>query len=736
MTQIFTNSGLGIANSSIAQLGNYGPKDKALLGQGDEMDSSGKQTIEWTFYQGLVQEITAMSAGERVHHLRYDYDRQHRLCKVSRDLGEGKVYWLTYDYAGDSSRITAIHQSDGTALRIDYDDKGRVKNLVDGEGRSTSYQYSPGKTLVTNDLAATWAYRYDDENRLTGIDGPGNSHTRYEYEGKYLAAVHQGSLHWQLSYNEAGDCIRIQEPTGQITTRIFDSEHRLLNETSYTAFDGNHHPLKPQTSRCIYDDQGHLRFKVSKDGTVLEHRYNKEGQLESSRNYLHTDYDLSQFTSDRVLTLIEMLSWVEKQNPQAISLVHYHYDWRGLLDEEVHYAQIDGQGEGLSKDALLTRFRYDAAGRLVGKAVPLAHDFSITTYLYDDLGRLIQRVDNQKHYERFEYDDTHQRVITTDANGLQTIRTYDHAGLLFTTQYLDSKQWNYGTIRYSYDGAGRLQSEINADGKASYYFYDNEGQLIAKCEPGGRLSEYRYDNEKRLLQTIHYHDAVATTSWSTKIPVWLAIKPKPDPKDRVSQTIYNDYNQIAYQIDAEGAVIAFTYNAAGQIISKTAYATRLNNTILSQTLTAANLSLQTSTDDRCHYFFYDAEGRLHAEVDGEGAATAFRYDREGHVWATIRYANRISFPLYSEWVAPKSSSRDIYRFSLFNAVGSKVADIDPLGYPTTYEYNERGLLIKKHSFSTKLDETVFETINDKTTVADLALSKRPLTIPPLIPTMI
>lgn len=36
MTQVFTNDGLGISGSSLGQLGNYGPKGKAELGQGGE----------------------------------------------------------------------------------------------------------------------------------------------------------------------------------------------------------------------------------------------------------------------------------------------------------------------------------------------------------------------------------------------------------------------------------------------------------------------------------------------------------------------------------------------------------------------------------------------------------------------------------------------------------------------------------------------------------------------------
>ncbi|WP_131764366.1 RHS repeat protein [Legionella drozanskii] len=684
------------------------------------IDTSDKQTIKWVFDNGFLQDLNVLSDGEIIHHLHYDYDAQHRLQKVTRDLGQGKVYWISYDYVSDSNQISAIRQSDGTSLLIDYDSVGRVKKLIDGEKRATNYEYFDGRTVIRNGLGETWTYYYDQQSRLTAIDGPENSPIRYEYTGQHLTAVHQANLHWLFDYNEAGDCITVQEPSGQMTKRVYDNEHRLLSETSYTRFDGNHSPETPETKHFIYDERGHLRFLIAKDGTVSEYRYNQEGQCLTSRTYLKSGYS----TCQQKLELNDLLTWVSEQDSQTISLSSYHYDWRGLLDVETHYASIDENGEGSSYRALVTGFRYDAAGRLVEKAVPLNQGFSITSYLYDDLGRLIQSCDNQNHFQRFEYDDMHQRIVETNARGLQTIRSYDHSGLLLTTQYLDSNKRNYGTIQYAYDAAGQLQSETHIDGSVSYYFYDEEGRLQAKCEPGGQLTEYRYDEEGRLVQTINYSEKAVTADWKTKIPEWTEIKPKNTLDDRISQIIYNDFNQIAYQINAEGAVLAFDYNPAGQVICKTAYAIRLESYIASHHLTINELKLQLSDNDRSIYYFYDSEGRLQAEVNGEGAAISYRYDRRGNLLESIRYANHPSFTLNSKWVVPEKNDNDIHSFSLFNTAGLKVADIDPEGFAITYEYNDRGLLIQKRSFSTVLTETVFVKLHENTVLTDLNLQEK------------
>ena len=77
-------------------------------------------------------------------------------------------------------------------------------------------------------------------------------------------------------------------------------------------------------------------------------------------------------------------------------------------------------------------------------------------------------------------------MIETNAKGLQIIRTFDHTGLVLATQYLDSKQQDFGSIQYSYDSRGHLQSETSVDGKTTYFFYDQEGLLKAKCESSGQ----------------------------------------------------------------------------------------------------------------------------------------------------------------------------------------------------------------------------------------------------------
>ena len=683
------------------------------------IDKSGKQKITWSFQNGLLQDVTTTSDGVITHHLHYEYDDHQRLHKVSRDLGQGKTFWITYDYAGDSNRISDIKQSDGTALHIEYDAQGRVKKLVDGEGRISIYDYQSGKTTVTNGFGESWTYYYDDKNRLTGIDGPEQYRIRYQYEGALLSSITQGNQIWKFNYNDEGDCIRVEEPSGQVTQRVYDSAHHLISETHYQLFDGTHHPIKPVTTRYIYDERGHLLFAIASDGTVTERRYDEQGQLINTRCYLRAAYDLSSLDPDALISRQDLESWVKQQNPQEVSLIDYRYDWRGQLIEEIHYGNIDTLGQGIPTGALSTRSRYDAAGRLVEKNTPIDGRWNTTQYLYDDLGRLIQTIDNQNHTQLIEYDDAHQRIIQTDVNGLQTIRLYDKSGLLLSVMRMDISH-TYGTTTYKYDAAGRLIAETGVDGQTVYTFYDHQGRVQAQVNSSGQVTETFYNEDGLIIKTLQYEQHVTTGGWLEEFPIFETTKPLRSTKDRISQIVYNQYNQIAYKIDSEGAVIEYKYDAQGLLISATAYAKRLDQFNPEQTLTWDVIQLIPDAKDRTTYYYYDKQGRLEAQVNGEGFATYYRYDRLGHLIETCRYANSMSKSYSGDWIQDKPDaniSKDIHTYSIYDGRGLKVADIDGEGYLTEYRYDARGLLQEKCAYELAIDKSI--PINETTTLAQI-----------------
>ena len=677
-------------------------------------DLSQKQSVIWSFQAGFLTDVRFESDGQLIHHLHYDYDALGRLQRVSRDLGNNAIYWVAYDYVDDSSYISDIRQTDGSHYHLDYDLDGRITRLTDAEGRYTAYDYDAGQTLVTNAMGERWLYVYDVDARLIGIEGPENYRIRYDYEGHYLSRITQGTQIWRFDYTARGDCSRLVLPTGELILRTFDEWHHVTSETRYATFDSNHLPEMPQTSHFIYNEQGHLCFELTADGVVTEYRYDHQGLRTSSRCYLRARWQGSTPTLDT------LQSFCQSQAQDAISLIDYCYDFRGCLSEERHYAQVDATGVGvLGADTKITYSRYDAAARLCEQSVLTESGVSTTHFIYDGLGRLIQTVDNQNHTQRIDYDDAHQRVTKTDANGLQTLSLFDKTGLLLSVHRLDLGH-DYGTTTYRYDAVGRLIAETDVQGQTQYWFYDSQGRMQATISFSGQVTEYTYNNQGQCIKTHQYMQTLNTRALTLQGNGFITIKPAASTQDRITQSIYNAYNQVACQIDSTGAVIGFEYDAQGRVITKTAFTNRLNMNEQSGLISMDTLSLPRHIDDRVVTYYYDSKGQLEAEVNGEGSATAYRYDALGNVIEQIRYHQPVTGLRTGDWATDTpavSQYDDIHIYSFFDKSGLKVADIDAERYLTEYLYDKTGRLFETISYYNAINRKI--SISEATTLESI-----------------
>jgi|GEM_PF-6084537 len=653
-------------------------------------DNSGKQHIDWEIVDGRLKSISVYSDGEQIEHLSYEYDHLGRLTRVQREDDKHSIFWVVYDYEGDTSLLSGIRQSDGINASFTYDAEGRLVSLTDGDGRITRYHYEKGQTIVTNAAGESWTYRYDENGHLIQITGPSGYATDYDYKDNRLVGVTQGTLHWQLDYNEAGDCIWMKNPAGEEIRRSYDDQHHLLSETTEVAGKTLH------TQHWAYDGQGHLLFYIAANGTVTEYRYDSAGLCINKLTYLAAGW-----TGENNPDLTGLSAWAAKQPLSLVKLISFRYDWRGQLIEETDYAAVDNAGNGIRAGAISCFYHYDAEGRLLEKSKTLSDGrIARTSYLYDVIGRPVLKTDSEGHTERYEYDDANQRVIFTDARGLQTLTIYDHAGHTLTQQTISTGRL-LGTSFSSYDVAGRLLETIAPDGTRSHYFYTQSGKLAGKMV-AGKLTEYRYDDYDRLVETIDYA-AFINATLQANITSLAAIRPESSSRDRCNYTLYNQANQLAYTVNASGTVIQYVYDGEGLLVEQIAYSTRL--TYLSQPLTCEQLQqLPINAHDRHQYNYYDEENRLIGHIGGDGETTFYHYNRAGFLIDTCQAGNRATKPVRGDWSAskPLSSNNDRHHYSLYDGAGLKIADLDSTGVVTTYSYNEQGLLTQKHSWYSPL----------------------------------
>jgi YD repeat-containing protein len=83
----------------------------------------------------------------------------------------------------------------------------------------------------------------------------------------------------------------------------------------------------------------------------------------------------------------------------------------------------------------------------------------------------------------------------------------------------------------------------------------------------------------------------------------------------------------------------------------------------------SDITLTPGRDDRLMTYYYDAQGRLQAEINGKGSATSYRYDAQGHLVETIRYTNKLVNTRTGDWRldAPVPISyKDLHTYTVYN----------------------------------------------------------------------
>ena len=100
--------------------------------------------------------------------------------------------------------------------------------------------------------------------------------------------------------------------------------------------------------------------------------------------------------------------------------------------------------------------------------------------------------------------------------------------------------------------------------------------------------------------------------------------PIPNPASDVSvRTVYDGLNRAIYSIDGVGAVVARSYDDAGNLLQRTAYATAVpvGTAATAAALSAAVALVANASRDALERNTYDAAGRRTWTVDGTGAVT-------------------------------------------------------------------------------------------------------------------
>ena len=640
----------------------------------------------------------------------YGYDSANRLIRVSTDLSpadnsiaDGQAYTTRYSYDGASNRIASIQQDDGSRLdfgyvlvssdyriqtvrdvradgatlttRFDYDAVNHLTTITDAARQTTQLSYdAAGQLLSLTTGGLTQSFSYDGHGRVSDIRDARGQSTHYEYDAN-------------------GNRVLLRDAQGHTVNRRYNAQNQLLSETV-----DNGHGV--ETSRNVYDAGGrHLRFSLSPEGRVAEHRYDAQGRETSRLSYQGGVYA----NAGDATVEADLQAWAAQQDPSRLERLDTAYDLRGLVASTTRYATLDVQGNGVADGKqTVARYVYDQAGNLLQKLDGVSGAV-LSSYLYDGLNRVVSTRDARGAVTTTVYGDAQRQTAVTLANGLTTITRYDAAGQAISVSQQDAGG-PLGSMTTQYNAKGLPVKITDANGAVSYLLYDGLGRKVGQIDAELGLIEWLYNANGQVTRSQRYANRVDAAKLQGDPAGWqiASLRPAPDDaNDRFDYQLYNALGQLAQTIDASGAVTRCQYDNAGRLTATLRYATRLPAERLARLPAlssqgeldpsdAANQPAADAVNDRVSRQFYDRDGLLVGSVDGEGYLTESRYDGAGHVAETIRYATRAGAGDTLDAIRPQADAQDQRVRNLYDSEGRLVGQVDAEGYLDEVIYDARG----------------------------------------------
>jgi len=493
-----------------------------------------------------------------------------------------------------------------------YDTNGNRLSMTDALGNKTTYSYDGNNQLLTKTEGAnssspqTTRYVYDGNSRLVYTISARGDVTRYVYnaQGEQTSVIqYTGALYTTSGTPSQSNMDAWSAAGGLDLTQIrradttYDARGQVATVTTYgqTDSNGNGVASTASTAYYVYDQAGNLLSrKLSSSSQTETFAYDGLGRVISA-----TDF-----------------------NGKATSTV-YSNTASGL---QVAVTLANGTTKTST---------YDKAGDLISSTTAGGGLTATTTYAYDANGNLIKTTDPTGLTSYFVYDAMGRKVADVSADGAivayaynadsQVISTTQYANKLSTTQLslLASETSTSAPV-----GQAVAMPVASANDRWSWNVYDTAGHLAETIDPVGAVTGYSYDADNRLVAATDYANplsAATLAAFKTSAPAVVVLPAANAASDRTTRTFYNTDDQVVGTLDADGYLTQIIYDDSGAKVQTITYANVTNsghwaNGTFAQLLADAG----SSGSDIYHWWVYDGQGHLRADIDGLGNIT--RYD--------------------------------------------------------------------------------------------------------------
>ena len=566
--------------------------------------TSGRPKLTFSdFIDRSIHSVTTDTSGKTTA---LNYDNDGNLLDVQTNGKLGNIKYNYDDYFQDLQSVTRNGQTWGYSIaKVDYPTIGPTTTVVTdptgGKRTFVSDRLWGSPLSVTNEMGSTTSFTYDGVHRLSTRTDPVGNVSRYSYdtrgnvtETRLVSAVSGISdiVSAATFPSTCANTLTCNKPTSTINARggqtdfIYDPTHGgPLSVTSPAATNG----VRPQTRYAYTALQAYFS---NSGGTLLAS--GQPLQLLTSTSICRTGVSCSG-TADESRTTIsygpQTAGTGNTLAPITVTIAAVDGSLAATTsmtyDDVGNVQTIDGP---LAGNVDITRYRYDAARRLVGVigpdpdgAGPLKPRAQRFTYNLDGQRTLAEvgTVTDQSDTAWSAFNSLQQATTTYDGSGRTTQQTTTAGGITYTLSQssydalgrsqctvtrMDPAQWNTQTAacvpqttgpngpdrvtRTIYDAASqviKVQSAVgtsDTSDEASYGYTPN-GKVATLTDANGNLTTYEYDGFDRLVKTRYPLAATAGSSSTTDYEALTL-----DPGGNVTQRRLRDGQAIAYTYDA------------------------------------------------------------------------------------------------------------------------------------------------------------------------------------------
>lgn len=333
----------------------------------------------------------------------------------------------------------------------------------------------------------------------------------------------------------------------------------------------------------LYDAAGRLTGEIDGDGSLTEYIYNADDVLLQTVRYANR-------ISARPALSGAYVDELPRLRPAASS--EDVRTWRVVDSANRVVAQVDGAGT-------VTRIDYDGASRVL-RTVTYATPVDTSRLASSPtLAQVLPASSSDDRITRRFYDQDGLLRAELDASGTLSETRYDPAGQPITriayARPTDTALRAGATL-------AQLLPAVSKDDIVEQLVYDARGLLVADIDGEGYLTSYRYDGNGNRTDTVRYAQVLTSAQRAALVAggVGATLPPIASLADQHTQFTYDLLNRLATRTDASGTVTRNDYDSMGRLTAST---------------TAAG-----TPDARTLTRRYDLQGRLVAELSGEGSA--------------------------------------------------------------------------------------------------------------------